>query len=138
MLTYLSLYIYLRILTDRHLLRAAQGQMHSSHLDLDELDARLNELLANNDNTASRDRRRTIQISRSPTESVDFEVEKRLDETEAYQELVDHGGRPLYPIGLLEEVSTHPEKYHEMLQSWQYPSDLMKTWEVFQRQWGRW
>lgn len=59
-------------------------------------------------------------------------------EASAYDALVRDGGRPLYPIDLLERVSRDPEEYREILLPWQDPPDLRSPWEVFQRQWQRW
>ena len=73
----------------------------------------------------------------------------RERETDAYNDLVKYGGRPLYPIGLLVVVSRHPEEHEELLGPWRDNFGDTKRfwddnntahvpWEVFQRQWSRW
>ena len=60
-------------------------------------------------------------------------------EIEAYNTLVSEGGRPVYPISLLEEVSQNPGKHHEMLQPWlNYPNTSPTEWEVFRNQRRSW
>jgi hypothetical protein len=73
-------------------------------------------------------------------------------ETNAYNDLVKDGGRPLYSISLLDDVSAKPDDYQELLRPWQdrfegtskyfvwwrsYDSSS-DPWEVFQKQWWRW
>ncbi len=56
-----------------------------------------------------------------------------------HDELVKNGGRPWYPIHLLEEVSKNPREYNKLLQAWQeYPDAQPDDWEVFGRQHLRW
>lgn len=58
-------------------------------------------------------------------------------ETDAYNALVKAGGRPQYPLELLEDVSKNPEEYRELLSHWQFgnhPND----WKVFLTQLARW
>ncbi|KAM3426473.1 hypothetical protein NHJ13734_009440 [Beauveria thailandica] len=60
-------------------------------------------------------------------------------EKEDYGELVKDGGRPWYPIHLLEEVSGHPDEHREMLRYWQ--GGMMAgpdQWTVFGGQLVRW
>lgn len=60
-------------------------------------------------------------------------------EREDHGELVKDGGRPWYPIHLLEEVSRHPDKHREMLRYWQ--GGMMAgpdQWTVFGGQLIRW
>jgi len=60
-------------------------------------------------------------------------------ETEAYNLLVNEGGRPVYPISLLEGVSRNPKNYQEMLRPW---LDILNAnppeWEVFMKQVRSW
>ena len=91
---------------------------------------------------------RIIERSRSPTVPIDEEVDSRRRETEAYHDLVKHGGRPLYPIGLLNEVLRDPEGYDGLLRPWKAKTgttnkcwstgDPSGPWEIFQRQRWRW
>jgi hypothetical protein len=55
-------------------------------------------------------------------------------EKEAYENLVADGGRPWHPLGLLEDVSEHPEEYQEMILFWCWGSKRV----VFAKQWERW
>ncbi|KAK0612314.1 hypothetical protein B0T17DRAFT_499747, partial [Bombardia bombarda] len=57
-----------------------------------------------------------------------------------YDELLDEGGLPAYPIDLLEEVSADPEQYRNQLRPWQeYPDTGKLYWnDVFQKQLKRW
>jgi len=52
-----------------------------------------------------------MRRSRSPTALIDWDARSRARETEAYDDLVKHGGRPLYPIDLQDEVSRDSEGY---------------------------
>jgi hypothetical protein len=58
----------------------------------------------------------------------------------AYDDLLDEGGLPAYPIDLLEEVSADPETYRDRLRPWQaYPDTSPPDWkDVFQKQLKRW
>ncbi|KAJ3483828.1 hypothetical protein NLG97_g7213 [Lecanicillium saksenae] len=62
-------------------------------------------------------------------------------EKAAYVKLIQDGGRPLYPIKMIGEVSESPQKYRKLLRPFwahpgiQYRPDLGMDWEVFQRQW---
>ncbi|KAM3432949.1 hypothetical protein NHJ13734_006645 [Beauveria thailandica] len=57
-------------------------------------------------------------------------------ETEAYQNLVNDGGRPVYPISLIQEVYRDTKHYAEILWPWQRYKDSPDG--IFQRQWRRW
>ncbi|KAM3555457.1 hypothetical protein MY1884_005578 [Beauveria asiatica] len=57
-------------------------------------------------------------------------------ETEAYQNLVNDGGRPVYPISLIQEVYRDTKHYAEILRPWQMYKDSPDG--IFQRQWRRW
>jgi hypothetical protein len=50
---------------------------------------------------------------------------------EAYDDLVKHGGRSLYPINILDEVSRDSEGYNELLRPWEAPTGATnKCWDV--------
>lgn len=78
----------------------------------------------------------------TPTEPYDEEDELadlRREETVAYHDLVNDGGRPLYPIGLLEHVSANPEEFRDMLWPfWEYPPAHSRPWLVYKKQRRRW
>ncbi|GAB1319406.1 hypothetical protein MFIFM68171_09616 [Madurella fahalii] len=60
----------------------------------------------------------------------------RGDERVYYSELVSDGGRPWYPINLLDEVSENPAKYREMLRYWHSPDQDKPS--VFRKQSKEW
>jgi hypothetical protein len=76
----------------------------------------------------------------------------REREMNAYNNLVKDGGRPLYSIDLLHNISAKPDEYQELLRPWQdwfeetgkyfhwwsSCDSSTDTWAVFQRQWWRW
>lgn len=109
--------------------------IHTHHLDLNQLDKRLYELPSP---SSSDTRPQIVERSPSPTAFVDLDALARDEETKAYNDLVEGGGQPLYPIDLLNEISGNSGEYTDMLRPWQNPADLMRSWEVFQRQWRRW
>lgn len=115
----------------------------SRPLDLAELDARLRNV-SDGHQDSSRARRRTTERSRTRSPLIDDEALARLRETEAYHDLVDDAGRPLYPIDLLDHVLGSPDLYDEMLRPWNYDFRYshseapLKREHVFGRQWRRW
>ncbi|EGS19738.1 uncharacterized protein CTHT_0042210 [Thermochaetoides thermophila DSM 1495] len=65
--------------------------------------------------------------------------EIRDTETSAYQELMQSGGRPMYPICLLDEVLKDPEGHLSFLLPWQaYPGTGIPDRNVFTKQLARW
>ncbi|KAK4068353.1 hypothetical protein Purlil1_13802 [Purpureocillium lilacinum] len=61
------------------------------------------------------------------------------DETEAYNDLFNDGGRPLYAISLIGPVSRNLEEHRNILWLfWDYPRDSQASWLVFRRQLKRW
>ena len=76
----------------------------------------------------------------TPPYSEEDELQDQVeDETEAYNELVSDGGRPLYMISLIGPVSRNPEEHRNILWPfWDYPRDSQASWFVFQRQLKRW
>ncbi|UNI16685.1 hypothetical protein JDV02_003099 [Purpureocillium takamizusanense] len=109
----------------------------SRPLNLDQLDARLRQV-SYSDTVPQFQKRRPGRVT--PPYSKEDERRDQVDnETEAYNDLVGHGGRPLYPISLLEHVSRDFNKYREILRPfWSYPRDHQTPWLVFQRQLNRW
>ncbi|KJZ69148.1 hypothetical protein HIM_11466 [Hirsutella minnesotensis 3608] len=116
----------------------AQSPTTCSHpLDLNELDARLRGISSGN-GIFSQARPRALERARSAIRPTDLvETMARVGETEAYHELFHDGGRPLYPIDLLEQVLKYSEDYRDMLRPWQSPCDP-NSWKVFRRQLQRW
>ncbi|KJZ70489.1 hypothetical protein HIM_10118 [Hirsutella minnesotensis 3608] len=123
-------------------LKAQERTLTQSHttcsrpLDLNELEARLR--VVSGGHGISQSRPRTIEISRPAITPIDLvEAMARVGEAEAYHDLFHDGGRPLYPIDLLEHVLKNSEDYRDMLRPWQTPCDP-KSWKVFRRQLQRW
>lgn len=115
--------------------------------DLDQLDARLREVSSgNNTSPPFQLPGRSGHGTPSP---VPEGVIGRGMETDAYNDLVNDGGRPLYAIDILERVSRSWEEYSEILQPWigrlqpQYAWECGyfergERWEVLQAQAKRW
>ena len=92
----------------------ASDAVQSRPVDFDQVAARLLEISADK-NTSAQAPSRPLLLERSPTPLISREeIAKRL-ETEAYNDLVNDAGRPLYPISLLEQVFKDPEEYREIL-----------------------
>lgn len=70
----------------------------------------------------------------TPKDEESYHQELMREESEAYDYLVADGGRPWYPIHLLDHVSRHPENYRDMLRFWCSGDD----WLVYTMQWERW
>ncbi|KAM3525833.1 hypothetical protein MY4038_007124, partial [Beauveria bassiana] len=102
----------------------------SRPLDLDDLDARLRQVSPNK----SFSLRPEPRTARSPTPLVD----PTIRETEAFQELVDEGGRPLYPIDLIGDMYQDPDNYAETLRPWQVNISPVSPSGIFQKQLQRW
>ncbi|KND91710.1 hypothetical protein TOPH_03815 [Tolypocladium ophioglossoides CBS 100239] len=111
---------------------------HSRPLDLDQLDARLR-LVSDGDDIVPQVQQR-MQGRITPPYSQEDELRDQIDdETEAFNDLVRDGGRPLYSISLIEQVSRNPEEHRDMLWPfWDYPRDSQVSWLVFRRQLKRW
>ncbi|KAF4943311.1 hypothetical protein FGADI_13500 [Fusarium gaditjirri] len=102
-------------------------------LDLDDLDARLHQVSCNKP-FSLRSESLNIFRSRSPTPPLD----PTIHESEAYYELVDEGGRSLYPINLIRDVFQNPENYEELLRPWQVNISPVSPSGIFQKQLQRW
>ncbi|TVY74648.1 hypothetical protein Focb16_v006021 [Fusarium oxysporum f. sp. cubense] len=105
----------------------------SPKLDLDDLDARLQQVSYNKP-FSLRSESLNISRSRSPTPPLD----PTIHESEAYHELVDEGGRPLYPINPIRDVFQNPENYEELLRPWQVNISPVSPSGIFQKQLQRW
>jgi hypothetical protein len=68
-----------------------------------------------------------------PTASPPSLQEEQECERQYHNALVNDGGRPCYPIALLEEFSEDPDKYPGLLQPWE-----RYGWEVFREQLLHW
>ncbi|KAG5801990.1 hypothetical protein H9Q71_013424 [Fusarium xylarioides] len=105
----------------------------SCPLDLDDLDARLRQVSPNK-SLLLRLESPTIDRLRSPTPPFD----RTRRETDAYHELINEGGRPLYSINLIRDVYSDPENYAEILRPWQEHLNPVSSSGIFQRQLQRW
>ncbi|KAM3515263.1 hypothetical protein MY11210_001156 [Beauveria gryllotalpidicola] len=127
-----------RLLSAQQLMKA-----RAVSLDLD----RVNELLMVDDAgeaarlpSLARDSASTDDESNPGTEVEDLVGDALVNERKSYAELIADGGRPLYPIEMLESVAKDPEQHRYLLQPyWQHPginyaTDYHLDWEVFQRQ----
>ncbi|POR35149.1 Uncharacterized protein TPAR_04654 [Tolypocladium paradoxum] len=130
-----------RLLKAQERVLAQKPAACSRPLDLDQVNARLAEVSGNN-TTASRARPQGTR--NGPGYTPPYTEEERLadrrdEETEAYHDLVNDGGHPLYPISLLEQVLRDPEEYREMLWPlWEHPPAHSTPWLVFEKQLKRW
>ena len=60
-------------------------------------------------------------------------------ERASYEDLVENGGRPWYPLHLLEEISENPSDHRELLRYAQtVPCGNPNSWKVFTLQLNRW
>ncbi|KAB5536103.1 hypothetical protein GE09DRAFT_341144 [Coniochaeta sp. 2T2.1] len=90
----------------------------SPPLDVAQLDARLRDVSSSN---PSGTRRPDTERLRSPSPPFDPVAATKGREREAYDKLVKDGGRPLYPITLLDRVFESPDEYSHLLQPWDAP-----------------
>ncbi|KAK2593630.1 hypothetical protein QQS21_008678 [Conoideocrella luteorostrata] len=83
-------------------------------LDLDKVDVLLRDVCSK-EYVSAQDRTRERERI---TESPDIHPQEfyRQQEMEAYNNLVNDSGCPLYPIDLVESISTDPDAYYEMLE----------------------
>ncbi|GAB1312196.1 hypothetical protein MFIFM68171_02406 [Madurella fahalii] len=140
--------------------RKAGEAVRSRSVDLDQVNARL--LKAATDDASPRVMPVPRRRERSPLRPLaELRAIERCLEREVekghYNALVNDGGRPYYPIALLEDVSENPLKYRTMVQPWQDnkrmlvveedteelaaleadPLHLMPLWKVRERQRNR-
>lgn len=113
----------------------ASDEGPSRPVDLDQVAARLLETSA--DDTSTQPASRPSNYDRPRTRSPEPPT---VLETQCYEDLVSDGGRPAYPISLMEQVSKNPEDYCQLLRPWQKndPDVGAPDWMVIRRQWARW
>ncbi|KAI2618211.1 hypothetical protein GGR54DRAFT_640779 [Hypoxylon sp. NC1633] len=110
---------------------------YSRPLDLDELDARLCQV-SPNDSSTIRPESQIIERSEPPTPPPDPELGPLRFPIICYHELVQEGGRPLFPVDIILDVNRDPEKYGELLRPWMESPDSVSATRIFQRQRNRW
>ncbi|GAP92495.1 putative ankyrin [Rosellinia necatrix] len=109
----------------------------SGAVDLNQVTTRLLEIPADRD-TSFTPLRRPL---RGPCSSTDSgpPTPPQVHERAYYNELVNDGGRPLYPIDLVDNVAEDPEAHQDMLRPWLgYPEADPPNWEVFREQGDHW
>ncbi|KND93133.1 hypothetical protein TOPH_02412 [Tolypocladium ophioglossoides CBS 100239] len=109
----------------------------SPPLDLDDLDARLRQVSPDN-SFSLRLNPQTTERSEPSTPPFDPEVERTRYEIESYHELIDDGGRPLYPIDLITDIFRNTDKYADILRPWQESLTQIRPERIFKRQLRRW
>ncbi|KAI1421200.1 hypothetical protein F5Y12DRAFT_787643 [Xylaria sp. FL1777] len=107
----------------------------SRAVDLDRVTARLLEIPADNNELPRPLFRRIGSISTDSGPPTPEEVcERRY-----YNELVNDGGRPLYPIDLIDDVAEDPGAHSDMLRPWLHcPNADPPQWDVFSEQICHW
>ncbi|KAF0318440.1 hypothetical protein GQ607_014358, partial [Colletotrichum asianum] len=111
--------------------------MFSRSLDLDALDARLQQAFAGGTDSLQSDAR-FADSPKCASPTFDAEAERTRYERESYHNLVGAGGRPLYTIDQLEHVLDDPGAFVDMLQPWLNTSTGNRPESIFQRQLCRW
>ncbi|KAF2964035.1 hypothetical protein GQX73_g9536 [Xylaria multiplex] len=112
--------------------RGTSNVAQSHAVDLDRVTARLLEVSTDNDALP-----RPLFSGRS-TPTLPPTPGGRWERME-YDKLVNSGGRPLYPIELVDDVAKDPGAYREMLRPWvEDPDADPPDWDVFHEQWGHW
>ncbi|KAI0976493.1 hypothetical protein F4678DRAFT_417362 [Xylaria arbuscula] len=109
----------------------------SRPVDLDQVNALLLKIGAHSNRRWSRSPSpQPLSPSSSATKSPE---PPQLAQTTFYHKLVLEGGRPLYPIHLLDDISKTPEAYRDLLQPWQDRPDREEPkWNIFWHQWMSW
>ncbi|PHH88433.1 hypothetical protein CDD83_7532 [Cordyceps sp. RAO-2017] len=116
-----------------HRLRDRSGPLEtapSRPVDLDQVSARLLQI-SNRPPPPRGDRYMSNSESVTPPSAEEqYATDLRL-EREFHDEFVADGGRPWYPIHLLDDVSKNPRKYHELLRYWQgdFPDENQDFWD---------
>jgi hypothetical protein len=83
-----------------------------------------------------------MRSHRTPKELQDLaNVGGKISETQCYKDLVNEGGRPCYPISMLDQVFEDPEQYREKLRPLTrcpFVDSAPNWWWVFGQQWWTW
>ncbi|KAM0417218.1 hypothetical protein ACHAPT_012795 [Fusarium lateritium] len=111
---------------------------YSHPLDLDDLDARLRRIPSDHDPTEARAPPQPPEQPRHLSPITYHRMESKEHETVFYHQLVSDGGRPLYPIELIDEVLEKPDEYREILQPLQKLPGANVPFDIFQDQLQRW
>ncbi|KAL2689337.1 hypothetical protein Neosp_003390 [[Neocosmospora] mangrovei] len=109
----------------------------SQSLNLDDLDACLRQVPSDSRPTKAQDVPQE-ELSRHGSPATNNRAQCKEDETEFYNDLINDGGRPLYPIDQIDDVLKNPEEHREMLRPWQKIPCANDPFDIFQRQLDRW
>ncbi|ATY66999.1 hypothetical protein A9K55_000802 [Cordyceps militaris] len=112
---------------------AASPTACSYSLDLDDLDARLRQVSPKG-SFSSRPEPQVFERQRVPTPP----IERHKFELRAYHQLLENGGRPLYPVSLINNMHNDPDSYAEILLPWQEDFLDIRAEGIFERQLRRW
>ncbi|KAK4137207.1 hypothetical protein BT67DRAFT_98742 [Trichocladium antarcticum] len=115
-------------------LRDWMQSANSRPVDLDQVTARLLEARASPalPSSPSSPRSRKSTLCGEEAEEADYKMLIQ-EETNSYDDLIAHGGRPWYPFRLLDRVSKNHEEYRDLLDFWD-----PRGWMVYMHQWKRW
>ncbi|KAL7919356.1 hypothetical protein ACQKWADRAFT_205410 [Trichoderma austrokoningii] len=138
-----------RNLSEHFIQRLSRDRVHGSDntpslpVDLAQVTARLLQIGAAEEEAAARPANYFRSVSSSPLlpSPESQRIEEMESEKKYYNELIADGGRPWYPIHLLETVSKNPKDYHEFLRFWEgdHPDMYVEAWcNVFAGQAWRW
>ncbi|KAI1498084.1 hypothetical protein F5X99DRAFT_432308 [Biscogniauxia marginata] len=111
--------------------QAAKDMAQSRPVDFDQVAARLLEVSADDKEISGQPRPQPQRRARSRTGLPDHDYAKKFNIV-CYDGLVSDGGRPSYPISLIDQVSENPEEYLE----WDITRKQSKRWKDFRR-WQR-
>ncbi|KAI1077029.1 hypothetical protein F5B20DRAFT_572505 [Whalleya microplaca] len=114
--------------------RHAHNAACSRAVNLDDVNTRLLAISADRDASPPSWYRPSDPEYRTPPPPTEEEFE-----TEAYNSLVGSGGRPCYPLNLLQDVANDPGAYQEILRPWLDFADAHPPrWRVFENQSRSW
>ena len=119
------------LLLNRDWAQGANDATQSRPVDLEQVTARLLQASADKASPqppSPRFQRESSEVTLTPPSAEECE-------REFYNQLVNGGGRPLYPIHLLQRVSKDPGAHQDMLRPWlETPNEDPPEWRVFKRQ----
>ncbi|KAL6892144.1 hypothetical protein GGI43DRAFT_430217 [Trichoderma evansii] len=112
-------------------LQAAIRKVITHSIDPDDLAARLAQVPSERGSST-----RLMSPTASSEDEFDEEATPLEYQARCYQALLEEGGRPLFHIDLLPQISANVDKYHDLLRPWRpYPDSAGPTdWEVFHTQ----
>ncbi|RWA03794.1 hypothetical protein EKO27_g11311 [Xylaria grammica] len=104
-------------------------------VDLDRVNVRLLEIPADNDPLP----RPLFGTGKSTTEPGTPTRTYVIYARDRYHELINRGGRPLYPVDLLDSVAEDPRAYRDMLRPWlDHHNQDPPEWDLYGKQLRRW